>query len=327
MTQSWVFVTDPLAQLNVKKDSTIVMMHAAQQRGYSVGVIEDGGLSWAQSTGVVGCIKWVQVDLSNSTWWQVQSQGIVPLKDVGVVVMRKDPPFDAEYVASTWLLEQAQREGARVVNHPAAIRDHNEKFAIAQFQQFTAPTLVTRCVQAARAFAHEHQSAILKLLDGMGGRSVFRLEAADPNLGVILETLSCGGRNTLMVQKYIPEIVDGDKRVLLINGKPVPYALARVPQLGDHRGNLAAGGMARAQALTQRDLEIANTLGPVLRQRGLFLVGLDIIGNYLTEVNVTSPTCFREIHSQTGFDVANFFVNELSDSLANLNELQPPGEA
>lgn len=327
MIERWVFITDPLARLNVKKDSTIAMMQAAQARGVAVGVVEDGGLSWVQGQGVIGQIQWIKIDLSSEVWWQVDSQTILPLKELEVVLMRKDPPFDAEYVTSTWLLEQAQREGARVVNHPAAIRDHNEKFTIAQFQQFIAPTLVTRSVQAARAFAVEHRSTILKPLDGMGGRSVFRLEAADPNSGVILETLSGGGKSTLMVQKFIPEIIDGDKRVLLINGRPVPYALARVPQAGDHRGNLAAGGLARAQPLTQRDLEIANALGPELLGRGLFLVGLDIIGSYLTEVNVTSPTCFREIHSQTGFDVAGFFVDELRSSLINLNHMQPRREA
>lgn len=308
---SLLFVTDPLTALNPKKDSTIAMLEAAQKRGLHIGVVEDGGLSWSQQTGVMARVKWLHVDMLGHPWFMVLGESQMPLKQAGAVVMRKDPPFDAEFVAATWLLEQAEREGAVVLNRAAALRDHNEKFSIAQFPQFTVPTCVTRQASDVRAFVEAHGVAILKPLDGMGGESIFRLQAGDPNIGVILETVTYRGQRTVMVQRYIPEITDGDKRILLIQGKPVPYALARLPKAGEHRGNLAAGGTARAQALTERDQLIANTLGPELARRGLFLVGLDVIGDYLTEVNVTSPTCFREIEMQTGFDVAGLFVDRL----------------
>jgi glutathione synthase len=307
-----LFIIDPLSSLNPKKDSTIAMMEAAQKRGIKVGVIEDGGLAWSQAGGVTGEVKWVHVDMLGHPWWMVLGQTRLPLKSAGAVVMRKDPPFDAEFVAATWLLEQAEREGAVVLNKPSALRDHNEKFSIAQFQAFTVPTMVTRNPQDVRDFMDTHPLVILKPLDGMGGESIFRLQQGDPNIGVILETVTRRGQRTVMVQRYIPEIADGDKRVLLIAGEPVPYALARLPKAGEHRGNLAAGGTARAQNLSARDLEIATTLGPVLFARGLFLVGLDVIGENLTEVNVTSPTCFREIEMQTGFDVAGLFIDKLT---------------
>jgi glutathione synthase len=225
--------------------------------------------------------------------------------------MRKDPPFNAEFVTTTWLLEQAEREGAKVFNKPAAIRDHNEKFSIAQFSQFIAPTVVSRNAAHLLAFLDEHPNAVAKPLDGMGGESVFRLQKDDPNVGVILESLTQHGHKTAMVQQYIPEIAQGDKRVLLIAGKPVPYALARIPKQGEHRGNLAAGGTGVARELSVQDATIANTLGPELHRRGLILVGLDIIGSTLTEVNVTSPTCFREITDQTGLDVADIFIRAI----------------
>lgn len=306
-----LFVIDPVASLNPKKDSTIAMMEAAQKRGFRVGVIEDGGLAWSQATGVTGQVKWLHVDMLGYPWWMVLGEQRLALSQACAVVMRKDPPFDAEFVAATWLLEQAEREGAVVVNRPAALRDHNEKFSIAQFPAFTVPTLVTRHGEDVRQFVSDHEVVILKPLDGMGGQSIFRLQAGDPNIGVILETVTQRGHRTVMVQRYIPEITEGDKRVLLIGGEPVPFALARLPKAGEHRGNLAAGGTARAQPLSDRDRNIAETLAPVLAQRGLFLVGLDVIGDYLTEVNVTSPTCFREIEMQTGFDVAGLFIDRL----------------
>lgn len=308
---SLLFIIDPLSSLNPKKDSTIAMMEAAQKRGIKVGVVEDGGLAWSQATGTTAAVKWVHVDMLGHPWWMVLGESRLPLKAASAVVMRKDPPFDAEFVAATWLLEQAGREGALVLNKPSALRDHNEKFSIAQFQAFTVPTLVTRRAHDVREFVQAHGLAILKPLDGMGGESIFRLQQGDPNIGVILETVTQKGQRTVMVQRYIPEIADGDKRVLLIAGEPVPYALARLPKEGEHRGNLAAGGTARAQPLSERDREIATTLGPVLFERGLFLVGLDVIGDFLTEVNVTSPTCFREIEMQTGFDVAGLFIDKL----------------
>jgi glutathione synthase len=225
--------------------------------------------------------------------------------------MRKDPPFDMEYVYSTYLLELAEAQGARVVNKPRAIRDHNEKLAIARYPDFIAPTLVTRREELIRSFLAQHQDIILKPLDGMGGTSVFRVHREDPNVSVIIETLTHYGRRTIMAQRYIPQIREGDKRILIIGGKPVPYALARIPQPGETRGNLAAGGRGVARELTPRDREIAETLGPGLDSQGLLLVGLDVIGDYLTEVNVTSPTCFQEIMQQTGFNVAGMMIDAL----------------
>ncbi|HEX4843812.1 MAG TPA: glutathione synthase [Limnobacter sp.] len=314
--RSFVCVIDPLTSLNPKKDSSIAMMEAAQARGWKVGVIEDGGMHWSTGRGVGAHVRWIAVDRAQKPWWQVLGQEDVALKDLHAIVMRKDPPFDAEFVTATWLLEQAEREGARVFNSPRAIRDHNEKFTIAQFEQFVVPTLVSRNAEQLRGFLNEHPDAIAKPLDGMGGASIFRMKQGDPNTGVILETLTEHGKKTAMIQRYIPEIKDGDKRVLLIHGEPVPFCLARLPKEGEHRGNLAAGGTGRAQPLSESDWHIARTLAPILKSRGLLLVGLDIIGNNLTEVNVTSPTCFREIMDQTGFPVADTFVQAVEDALA-----------
>ncbi|MEY4756278.1 MAG: hypothetical protein RJA34_1176, partial [Pseudomonadota bacterium] len=238
------------------------------------------------------------------------------LKDFDAVIMRKDPPFDSEFFYATHLLEQAEREGARVFNKPAALRNHPEKLAILEFPQFIGPTLVTRDASDIRRFHAQHQDIILKPLDGMGGMGIFRVREDGMNLGAIIETLNKDGAQTVMVQKYLPAIAQGDKRVLVIGGKPVPYCLARIPQGGEVRGNLAAGGKGVAQPLTARDREIAEALGPVLAARGLLLVGLDVIGDSLTEINVTSPTCFREISDQTGFDVAAMFSDALEEALA-----------
>jgi glutathione synthase len=238
------------------------------------------------------------------------------LADFDAVLQRKDPPFDVEYLASTWLLEHAEREGARVFNRPRALRDHNEKFAITEFAEFIAPTVVTRDLAAIRRFQAEQGEIVVKPLDGMGGAGVFRLSPGDPNTNSILETLSERGARSVMAQRYLPAIKDGDKRVLLIGGEPVPYALARVPAPGEARGNLAAGGTGRAQPLSPADWRIARALAPVLAERGLLLVGLDVIGEHLTEVNVTSPTGFVEITTQTGFDVAGFFLDALERTVA-----------
>ncbi len=225
--------------------------------------------------------------------------------------MRKDPPFDMEYIYSTYLLELAEQQGARVVNRPRAIRDYNEKLAIAKFPQFTAPTMVARNPEEVRHFVSKHGECILKPLDGMGGSGIFRVSPTEPNLNAIIETLMLNGERTIMAQRYVPEISKGDKRVLVIDGKPIPYALARIPKAGETRGNLARGGTGVAQPLTIRDREIAEALGPTLKADGLTLVGLDIIGDYLTEVNVTSPTCMREIEDQTGFSAAAVMVDAL----------------
>lgn len=314
-SRSFVCVIDPLASLNPKKDSSIAMMESAQSRGWKVGVIEDGGLYWSTGSGVRAHVVWIAIDRASKPWFQEVGREEVELKDLDAVIMRKDPPFDAEFVTATWLLEQAEREGARVFNSPRAIRDHNEKFTIAQFEEFVVPTLVSRNAAQLRSFLDQYPDAIAKPLDGMGGTSIFRLKKGDQNIGVILETLTDYGRKTAMIQRYIPEIVEGDKRVLLINGEPVPYCLARLPKEGEHRGNLAAGGTGRAQPLSESDWHIARTLGPELKKRGLLLVGLDIIGKNLTEVNVTSPTCFREIMDQTGFPVADTFVQAVDQAL------------
>jgi glutathione synthase len=242
-------------------------------------------------------------------WYREGDTDTVPLSDFDAVIQRKDPPFDMEYVYGTYLLEMAERQGARVFNKPSAIRDHNEKLSIAQFSQFTSPTLVSSSGTRLRAFHAEHGDVIFKPLDGMGGAGIFRVRDDGLNLGSIIETLTDNGARTIMAQKYIPAIVKGDKRVLVIDGKPVPFALARIPQAGEVRGNLAAGGTGVAQPLSERDREIAESLGPVLAARGLLLVGLDVIGDFLTEVNVTSPTCFQEITDQTGFDVAAMFID------------------
>jgi glutathione synthase len=230
--------------------------------------------------------------------------------------MRKDPPFDSEYFYATHLLQQAEREGARVFNRPAALRDHPEKLSILEFPQFIGPTLVTREPDAVRAFHAEHRDVILKPLDGMGGMGIFRVGPDGMNLGSIIETLNRDGTVSVMVQKFLPAIAQGDKRILVIGGEPVPFSLARIPQGGEVRGNLAAGGKGVAQPLSARDREIAAALGPVLAARGLLLVGLDVIGDSLTEINVTSPTCFQEIFDQAGFDVAKMFVDALERALA-----------
>jgi glutathione synthase len=238
-----------------------------------------------------------------------------PLSAFDAVLMRKDPPFDMEYVYSTYLLELAETQGACIINRPRALRDNNEKFSITRFVQFTVPTLVTRLESEIREFLAAQGDIVLKPLDGMGGASVFRLNRQDPNIGVVIETLTDHGRRTAMAQRYILEIVKGDKRIIVIDGKPAPHVLARIPKPGETRGNLAAGGTGVARELTARDREIAETLGPPLAKEGLLLVGLDVIGDYLTEVNVTSPTCFQEIMQQTGFNVAGMFLDAVDKAV------------
>ena len=304
------FVADPLPSFNTKKDSTYAMMVEAAARGHELYALQPEDLVW-KGKRVCGSMSALSLRKDPKAWYSLDAPEERPLAELGCVLMRKDPPFDIEYVTGTWLLEQAQREGARVFNEPRALRDHSEKLAIAQFTDFIAPTLVSRSARQLQAFIDEHADVVLKPLDGMGGQSVFRVTDTDPNRNVIIETLSMHGRRTVMAQRFIPEIRDGDKRILLIAGKAVPYCLARIPKAGESRGNLATGGTGVARALTARDAQIAQALGPELWRRGLLLVGLDVIGDYLTEVNVTSPTCFQEITQQTGFDVAGMFLDEL----------------
>lgn len=304
-----LFILDPLDSLQAYKDTSVAMMRAAQARGHELSCCEPSDL-YARA-GVGANAGRVSLTDNDEDWFRAHPKQGAALAAYDAVLMRKDPPFDLEYLTSLWLLSQAEREGARVFNNPAAVRDHNEKLGILEFPQFIAPTLATRDPVAVHAFIEEHRDAILKRLDGMGGESIFRVRADDPNRNVIVETMTQQGGRSTMAQRYLPEIRDGDKRVLLIDGVAVPHALARMPKLGETRANLAAGGRGVAQPLSRRDQEIAGALGPVLAKRGLLLVGLDVIGGCLTEVNVTSPTCFREIQDQTGFDVAGMFISSL----------------
>ena len=302
------FVADPLSSFKIYKDSTYAMMVEAAKRGHDLYFMLQEGLMWKGGR-VIGETSRLTLTGDKDPWYRIASPKETPLAEFDVVLMRKDPPFDAEYVASTWLLELAQKDGAKVFNEPRAIRDHSEKLAIAKYPQFSPPTLVTRLAGQLQEFIDANGDVVLKPLDGMGGESVFRVAPGDPNRNVIVETLVRDGAKSVMAQRYIPEIREGDKRILLIAGKAVPHCLARIPKPGETRGNLAAGGTGVAKPLSRRDLEIANALGPELARQGLLLVGLDVIGDWLTEINVTSPTCFREITDQTGFDVAGIFLD------------------
>jgi len=317
-----LFVADPLESFKIAKDSTFAMMREAARRGHTLMACEPKDLRWQRGEAVTGFVRDITLtghSGKGETWFTAAQppphERPQPLKDVDAVLMRKDPPFDPEYIYATHLLSQAEREGARIFNKPGALREHPEKLAILEFPQFIGPTLVTRDEGDVKRFHAEHQDIILKPLDGMGGMGIFRVGPDGLNLGSIVETLNQGGATTLMVQKYLPEITQGDKRVLVIGGKPVPHSLARIPQGSEIRGNLAVGGKGVAQPLTAREREIAEVLGPVLAARGLLLVGLDIIGSCLTEINVTSPTCFAEITEQTGFDVPAMFIDALETAL------------
>lgn len=309
-----LFVADALATFKIYKDSTYAMMRCAQARGHGIWFCQPQDIAWASGQMVQARVQELRLvdalaQATPSPWFEVQAEATRPLASFDAVLMRKDPPFDAEYIYATHLLEQAQREGARVFNRPAALRDHPEKLALLQFAQWAPPTLVTRSAQDIRTFHAQHRDIILKPLDGMGGAGIFRVAADGLNLGAIIETMNQHGAQTVMAQRYLPQILEGDKRVLVIAGQPVPFALARIPQDGEVRGNLAAGGRGVALPLSDAERRIAAALGPVLAERGLLLVGLDVIGGHLTEVNVTSPTCFQEITQQTGFDVAAMFMD------------------
>ncbi|NBO40646.1 MAG: glutathione synthase [Betaproteobacteria bacterium] len=312
-----LFVCDPVASFHIEKDSTFTMMREAQLRGHAVWVCGTDALFW-QSGGLVSA-RMHQLKLTGHCvdWFTVTAEANRSLCSLDAIVMRKDPPFDNEYFYATHLLSQAEREGARVFNSPQALREHPEKLSLMEFAAFAPPTLVTRDAKAIREFHALHHDIILKPLDGMGGMGIFRVKADGLNLGSIIETLNHNGAVSVMVQTFLPEITQGDKRVLVIDGEAVPFALARIPQGNEVRGNLAAGGKGVAKPLSVRDKQIAEALGPVLAARGLLLVGLDIIGDSLTEINVTSPTCFREITDQTGFDVPAMFMTALERRLAD----------
>ncbi|BAN33930.1 Glutathione synthetase [Sulfuricella denitrificans skB26] len=303
-------ILDPLESIKTYKDSTYAMMRAAHARGHELYVMEQHEMVLREGA-VAGFARKLDLVDDALRWYTLEEAAWHALSDFDVTLMRKDPPFDMEYIYSTYLLELAEGQGAQIFNRPAAIRDFNEKLSTAKFPEFMPPTLVTRQEALIREFIEQHGDIILKPLDGMGGSSVFRIPRNDPNLNVIIETLTQLGARTVMAQRYIPEISQGDKRILLIDGEPVPYALARIPKEGETRGNLAVGGKGVAQLLSERDREIAAALGPKLKDAGLFLVGLDVIGDWLTEINVTSPTGMQEIASQTGFDVAGMFVDAL----------------
>lgn len=315
-----LFVLDPLPSLNAYKDSSVAMMQALVARGHTLSVAMQGdvyiagGQVFARATPIALVSG---ADLHDKQWWREGGIAVdTPLQAFSAVLMRKDPPFDMEYVYITHMFDYAQAQGARVFNSGAAIRNHPEKLAITEFAQFTTPTLVTRDMARIKAFHAEHHDVIVKPLDGMGGTGIFKLALNEPNLNAILESLTHDGQRSIMAQRYIPEISQGDKRILLIGGEPLPYCLARIPLAGETRGNLAAGGRGVAQPLSKRDWEIAREIAPQLNQRGLLLVGLDVIGEFVTEINVTSPTCFVEITEQTGFNVGDRFVQALELAVA-----------
>ncbi|ABM44013.1 glutathione synthase [Acidovorax sp. JS42] len=311
-----LIVADPIEQFKIYKDTTFAMMREAQRRGHRLAVCEPRHIHWLRGGRVTARVRDITLTGHAENWFTAGELRLAALADFGAVLMRKDPPFDSEYFYATHLLEQAEREGARVFNKPRALRDHPEKLAILEFPQFIGPTLVTRDARDIRRFHEEHHDIILKPLDGMGGMGIFRVGPDGMNLGSIIETLNREGSQSVMVQKFLPEIAEGDKRILVIGGTPVPYCLARIPQGSEVRGNLAAGGLGVARPLTARDQEIGAALGSVLRERGLLLAGVDVIGDCVTEINVTSPTCFQEIFDQTGCDVAALFIDALESALS-----------
>ena len=306
----FAFVLDPLPLLKAYKDTSIAMMRAVAARGHRVYALEQPGIYWRDGR-TRATARPLELRADNHDWYSEGEPEDHALGDFAAVMMRKDPPFDMEYVYSTYLLEAAEREGARVFNRPRAIRDYNEKMAIASFREYIAPTLVTREARLLGEFIDEHRDVIVKPLDGMGGTSVFRVRSDDPNRNVIIETVSHLGARSVMAQRFIPEISAGDKRILVIGGSVVPFSLARIPKAGETRGNLAAGGTGVAQPLSPRDREIGEALAGPLWDAGLLVVGIDVIGAFLTEVNVTSPTCFVEISEQSGFDVGGLFADAL----------------
>ena len=315
MTVKLGVVMDPIADINVKKDTTLAMLLAAQRRWWELYYMEQSDLSldqgWAHAT-----VRRLSVEDNPESWFEVGSPQDIALSDLDVVLMRKDPPFDMDFIYSTYILEAAQREGTLVVNDPCSLRDCNEKLFATQFPQCCPPLIVAASAARLKAFHAEHGDVIFKPLDGMGGASIFRVKAGDPNLSVIIETLTDHGRQQIMAQKFLPEIVDGDKRILMVDGVPAEFGLARIPMSGETRGNLAAGGSGVAMPLTDRERWICSQVAPVLREKGLLFVGLDVIGDYLTEINVTSPTCVRELDRAHQLDIAGDLMEAIASKLA-----------
>ena len=310
MTIKIGIVMDPISDIKIHKDSSFAMLLEAQSRGWELYYLEmqdlylDNGRCFASS-------KKLTVQRDTENWYQLQEATDHPLSELDAVLMRKDPPFDTEYIYATYLLERAEDEGCLIVNKPQSLRDANEKLFTAWFSEFTPTTLVTRSSQKIRDFHAKHQDVILKPLDGMGGASIFRIKENDANIGVIIETLTEHQKRYCMAQAFIPEIRDGDKRILIVDGEPMPYALARIPAKGETRGNLAAGGSGVAQPLSKSDWHIANSIGPTLKEKGLIFVGLDVIGDKVTEINVTSPTCIQEIDNAFGTNISSKLMDAI----------------
>ena len=314
MTLKLGVVMDPIAAISVKKDTTFAMLLAAQAHGWALHYFEQSDL-YARGNTAFGRSRQLSVKDDKSNWFAFHGQQDLPLAQLDAILMRKDPPFDMEYIYTTYLLELAERDGVLVVNRPRSLRDANEKLFALHFPQCCPPTLVSREAARFKNFLAEQGDIVVKPLDGMGGASVFRLRRDDPNLNVILETLTAHGRRLSMAQRYLPEVVAGDKRILLIDGEPVPYALARIPQAGETRANLAAGGRGEGVALSERDRWICTQVAPRLREMGLLFVGLDVIGDWLTEINVTSPTCARELDAQFGLDIGGDLMTAIEQRL------------
>ncbi|MGB0893427.1 MAG: glutathione synthase [Parashewanella sp.] len=303
-------VMDPINDINIKKDSSFAMLLAAQARGYELFYMEMQDLALIDGEAIAS-MKKLSVKNDPQDWYQLDSAVETPLSDLDVILMRKDPPFDTEFIYATYMLERAEAQGTLIVNKPQSLRDANEKLFTAWFAEFTPTTLVCRDAKRIREFHAKHQDIIIKPLDGMGGSSIFRVKQDDPNLGVIIETLTNHGENYAMVQAFIPQITQGDKRILIVDGEPMPYALARIPAKGETRGNLAAGGSGVAQPLSESDWHIARSLGPELKKRGLIFVGIDVIGDKLTEINVTSPTCIKEIEAAFDVDITGKLMDAI----------------
>ncbi len=299
---------DPINSINPKKDSTLAMMLAAQKRGWRLHIMELGNL-FAQAGRTHAIQKQITVADDPSAWFEVKSTSTAPLAECDAILMRKDPPFNMEYIYATYLLELVEAEGIPILNRPGSIRDFNEKLSTLRFPACCPPHLVSRNATLLKDFHREHGDVIFKPLDGMGGSSIFRVKQDDPNINVIIETLTDYGNRQIMAQEYLPAIKNGDTRILLINGEPVPFGLARVPAAGETRGNLAAGGTGVGRALTDRDYWLCEQVGPVLRERGLYFTGIDVIGDFLTEINVTCPTCIRELDREFDLDIAGQYMD------------------
>ena len=307
-------VMDPIASINVKKDTTLAMLLAAQKRGWELEYMEQSSLFLDQGKARAFSRK-LRVADDPKDWFELGEPREISMTELDAVLMRKDPPFDMDFIYSTYILEAAQREGTLVVNDPQSLRDCNEKLFATQFPECCPPLIVAASAQRLKAFHAEHGDVIFKPLDGMGGASIFRVQAGDPNLGVIIETLTDHGKRQIMAQKFLPQIVDGDKRILLVDGEPAPYGLARIPQSGETRGNLAAGGSGVAKPISDRERWICEQIAPTLRAKGLLFVGIDVIGDYLTEINVTSPTCVRELDRAHGLDIAGDLMDSIAQKL------------